>query len=417
MNICIPMAGLGSRFRDYGFKTNKYLLPVNQQLETMIEKAITTINAPINSNYVFVLRQSSSVDVEVEELKRIANKYFIKNIQIKILDHLTEGPASTVYEARELFDYNLPLLVSNSDQVLDWNSTNFFKKCNEYDGCVLTYKPDYPLVIGSMDKHSFIKVEDSSENSSEKVTDFSEKIVLSDTALIGVHYYKSVELFERAYEYMVANNIRAPNNELYLSLTYKALLTFGLDVGYADIEGTFYPVGEPSDYFSYLDYKIEPKNIIYDDIYEFKELKLKFIHRENTEKKNGYWNNNELVVSDVCTLVVDVGGKIEENNNNTNRYKRGWFIGNFEPTMYKTSEFEVGFLFHGKGERWDYHYHKEAVEHNFLINGSMILNDVTIPRGSYFKIERNQIACPVFLEDCYIVCVKLPSIPGDKFVV
>ena len=29
---------------------------------------------------------------------------------------------------------------------------------------------------------------------------------------------------------------------------------------------------------------------------------------------------------------------------------RGWFVGNFEPSIYKTDQFEVGVLFHPKGE-------------------------------------------------------------------
>jgi hypothetical protein len=37
---------------------------------------------------------------------------------------------------------------------------------------------------------------------------------------------------------------------------------------------------------------------------------------------------------------------------------RGWFIGNFEPAIFKSKDFEVGILFHSKGEKWPKHYHK-----------------------------------------------------------
>jgi len=37
---------------------------------------------------------------------------------------------------------------------------------------------------------------------------------------------------------------------------------------------------------------------------------------------------------------------------------RGWFVGNFEPSIYKTDQFEVGVLFHSKGEKWPNHFHK-----------------------------------------------------------
>lgn len=96
---------------------------------------------------------------------------------------------------------------------------------------------------------------------------------------------------------------------------------------------------------------------------------------------------------------------------------RGWFIGNFEPSIYKTDKFEVGILFHPKGEKWPKHYHKEAVEINVLISGKMIINGKSLSPGNIFLIEKTEIADPEFLEDCTIVCVKSPSMPGDKYEV
>lgn len=96
---------------------------------------------------------------------------------------------------------------------------------------------------------------------------------------------------------------------------------------------------------------------------------------------------------------------------------RGWFVGNFEPSIYKTDQFEVGVLFHPKGEKWAKHFHKEAVEINVLISGKMVLNDEELTPGNIFLIEKNEIAEPEFLEDCTIICVKSPSVPGDKYEV
>lgn len=96
---------------------------------------------------------------------------------------------------------------------------------------------------------------------------------------------------------------------------------------------------------------------------------------------------------------------------------RGWFVGNFEPSIYKTDQFEVGVLFHQKGEKWPKHFHKEAVEINVLISGKMVLNGEELTPGNIFLIEKNEIAEPEFLEDCTIICVKSPSVPGDKYEV
>lgn len=98
-------------------------------------------------------------------------------------------------------------------------------------------------------------------------------------------------------------------------------------------------------------------------------------------------------------------------------YVRGWFIGNFEPSVLKTDHFEVGLLTHKKGEYWASHYHKESVEYNVLVSGKMIIQEKELNSGDVFVFEKGEIADPVFLEDCIVVCVKVPSIPSDKFEV
>lgn len=98
-------------------------------------------------------------------------------------------------------------------------------------------------------------------------------------------------------------------------------------------------------------------------------------------------------------------------------YHRGWIIGDFDPSILRTKDFEVGVLFHPKGEVWAAHYHKDSVEYNVLIAGKMIIQGKEINSGDVFVFEKNEVADPVFLEDCTVLCVKVPSIPSDKYEV
>jgi quercetin dioxygenase-like cupin family protein len=98
-------------------------------------------------------------------------------------------------------------------------------------------------------------------------------------------------------------------------------------------------------------------------------------------------------------------------------YTRGWFIGNFEPSLLKTSDFEVGLLTHKKGEYWAPHYHKESVEYNVLVTGKMTVQGKVLNSGDVFAFQKGEVADPVFHEDCTLVVVKVPSIPSDKFEV
>jgi len=96
--------------------------------------------------------------------------------------------------------------------------------------------------------------------------------------------------------------------------------------------------------------------------------------------------------------------------------KMGWFVGNFEPSAFNTKDFEVCFRTHPKGEIWDHHYHEKIIEINLLTRGKMIMHGRELNQGDIFIISPYEIANPIFLEDCDIVCIKTPSIPRDKII-
>lgn len=93
----------------------------------------------------------------------------------------------------------------------------------------------------------------------------------------------------------------------------------------------------------------------------------------------------------------------------------GWFIGNFDPSVVKTEQFEVSYKLHYKNENWTKHHHKIATEVNFLIRGRMSINDIIIGPGKIFVIEKNESVKPIFLEDCELIVVKFPSVKNDKY--
>ena len=96
---------------------------------------------------------------------------------------------------------------------------------------------------------------------------------------------------------------------------------------------------------------------------------------------------------------------------------RGWFIGDFEPSVLKTKNFEVGVLTHKKNEYWAPHFHKKATEYNLLLEGSMDVGGKRIEVGDIFIFEKEEVAAPHFLEDCKVLVVKTPSVVGDKYEV
>ena len=96
-------------------------------------------------------------------------------------------------------------------------------------------------------------------------------------------------------------------------------------------------------------------------------------------------------------------------------YYRGWFVGDFNPSIHLTKDFEVGILFHKKNEKWPTHYHKKAREINVLLEGKMLIHEQEINEGMIFVLEPWEIADPIFLEDCKVLVIKSKSVKGDKY--
>lgn len=113
--------------------------------------------------------------------------------------------------------------------------------------------------------------------------------------------------------------------------------------------------------------------------------------------------------------------------NRIENMKGGWFIGNFEPSVFRTSDFEVGHKLHKVGETWDKHYHKRGVEVTYLLRGKMRLQlwhdldrkpeEHILVGGDVFVIHPGETVFPEFIEDCEVIVVKTPSDTGDKYVV
>lgn len=93
----------------------------------------------------------------------------------------------------------------------------------------------------------------------------------------------------------------------------------------------------------------------------------------------------------------------------------GWFVGDFEPSVWRDKNFEVGYKFHHKGEIYGAHIHKVATEMNVLIRGKCKMQGQIFETGDIIILEPGDLGDPEFLEDCEFIVVKVPSVKGDKY--
>lgn len=243
LNILIPMAGEGSRFKVNGYELPKPLIDVNGKM--MIKRAIETLN--IDGNYIFVVRRYEDENNNLNLRKAL--KSIKPNCTIIEIDRLTNGSAETCLMAESLINNDEGLVITNCDQLMEWDSSLFIEYINnnDVDGAVVTYTSKDP-------KNSFVELDDVQSNKAKRIV---EKEPISDIALIGLHYWKKGSDFVKSVKGMIKQGIKY-KNEYYVAPTYNLLIDENKDIrtyhlGY----NQYIPVGTPEDLNIYIGRKKE----------------------------------------------------------------------------------------------------------------------------------------------------------------
>ncbi len=95
---------------------------------------------------------------------------------------------------------------------------------------------------------------------------------------------------------------------------------------------------------------------------------------------------------------------------------KGWFVGNFEPSILRTTAAEVGVKHYRAGEREAWHYHKIAAEVTVIMAGEVEMNGERHRAGDIIRLEPGEGTDFLAVTDAATVVVKLPSVMGDKYL-
>ena len=210
MNILIPMAGLGTRFKNEGFELPKPIIEVNDK--TLIEHSVSSLG--IEGRYIFITRKYENPN-DNELLSKKLKELSPTSVEIQ-LKSPTRGAVETCLFAENLINNNEPLIITNCDQITDWVPEDFreFINQNNLDGGVVTYTSVNP-------KNSFAVVEKGI------VTKLAEKEAVSNIALIGLHYWKKGSDFIKSAKNLLQNFEEKGRPECYISETYNNLIEEG----------------------------------------------------------------------------------------------------------------------------------------------------------------------------------------------
>jgi len=99
-----------------------------------------------------------------------------------------------------------------------------------------------------------------------------------------------------------------------------------------------------------------------------------------------------------------------------NNMTKGWFVGNFEPTLYKTNDVEVAVKQYKAGACEEWHYHKIATEITVIVSGRVRMNQREFRSGEIIIIEPGEGTDFEVIEDTVTTVVKLPGANNDKYL-
>jgi len=236
INIVIPAAGRGSRFSDGSWKKPKPFIDVNGR--PMLESVIENISPAESHTYLLLndkhMRENIDGILSLDALTQ----------EIIEVSGVTEGTACTVLLAHERINNSTPLMIANSDQIVDFDINDYIDDCfnRELDGSILVFKDRF-----KDPKWSFARVD-----AAGLVVEVAEKKAISDLATVGIYLFSDGSKFIDAAQKMISANDRV-NNEFYTCPVYNYMIKQGARIGVYEIEAkSMHGIGTPEDLNAYL---------------------------------------------------------------------------------------------------------------------------------------------------------------------
>ena len=238
INVIIPMAGAGSRFIKAGYTKPKPFIDVLGK--PMIVRVLENLSCK-DARYILIARKEH-LEGEKELVKKVKSDF---PVTFHPIGHLTEGAACTVLHAREFINNDEPIIIANSDQVVNIHFQDYVTDCLErnLDGSIMTFKdPDKDT------KWSFAKT-----NSAGLVEEVREKVPISDLATVGIYMFRRGRDYVDAAIDMIVQNNRV-NNEFYVCPVYNYTIQNKKRIGvYNILSEAMHGLGTPEDLNLYID--------------------------------------------------------------------------------------------------------------------------------------------------------------------
>jgi hypothetical protein len=98
------------------------------------------------------------------------------------------------------------------------------------------------------------------------------------------------------------------------------------------------------------------------------------------------------------------------------KFVKGWFVGDFQPTLIPSDAVEVGIKHYRAGDYEASHHHKVATELTVVVSGRVRMSGQEFGAGDILKIAPGGSTDFMALTDAITVVVKMPCVAGDKYL-
>lgn len=232
INIVIPMAGAGSRFVDAGYTTPKPFIDVLGK--PMLSHVMNNMN--VDGARFYLIARKEHLIKEASLVAKLSSQYNVTFIEI---DNLTEGTACTVLYASKFINNDSPLIIANSDQLVDINMSDYVDDClnRKLDGSILTFHDS----SGNLN-WSYAKID-----SDGILLEVKEKQAISEYASAGIYFYTKGKYFIESAINMIVKQDKV-KNEYYTCPTYNYLVKENLKIGIYNVDySQMHSLGTPSE--------------------------------------------------------------------------------------------------------------------------------------------------------------------------
>lgn len=210
INILLPSMG-GSLF----FKESYFPKPLIEiQGKTILEIVMDNFNSISGGQMIYVFSQKDCNEFHLDSSVRILDQ----KSKVLSLKNQTAGALCTAMITIEYIDNEAPLIIANSDQVIDvdYNKVIDYFKNEQADAGVITFPNIHP-------RWSYVRLEDNC------VIEVAEKRPLSNRAVAGFYYYKhGSEFIEAAKRVILKQN--CIDGKYYISSSLNEMVLMGKKV-------------------------------------------------------------------------------------------------------------------------------------------------------------------------------------------